>query len=498
MLPPSIEAVGTCYAPPSPQDPWCSGPTCQPVTLEIAGSNPVGSAINPNSSRPVRPPGRGVLLPRLPSAGDDALGPPPPLTTPAAAQVAAPVHRSGDHRRGVRAGRGPRRERAQRRLERVADAAPSATLRAAGSPSPSSTASGSPSTASPSPSDADTTATPSRHRRRPPSRRSCRRRHRPGHEFRSGQAKVALREDIDLLGHGTGPYKALTLVASDADAILQAIRADRATLGDRLKTVKDATALASDLSKHRDRLAFLRVGDVTPAVRALGWGARELFGVAHADPAEWPLSARLAVAQGATPDASPVWTLVAGGDILLDRGVRPSRSSAKGRNFLFDGHGGDHEPLLLLVIRLGAAADPARRRPGLDARLPQVGRSGDRELREPGARPASLPRRGTVFSADPKQIKALGDAGIDWVSIANNHIGDAGGRASSRRSRTSRGTASRRPAPARTSPRHAPARSSMSGTSRSPCSAYDTIAALLQGGRDTPGSAQMSQDRHEG
>ena len=33
------------YAPPSPQlDPWCSGPTCQPVTLEIAGSNPVGSA----------------------------------------------------------------------------------------------------------------------------------------------------------------------------------------------------------------------------------------------------------------------------------------------------------------------------------------------------------------------------------------------------------------------------------------------------------------------
>ena len=51
-----------CYAPPSPQlDPWCSGPTCQPVTLEIAGSNPVGSAIPRISLRPVRPPGRGVL-----------------------------------------------------------------------------------------------------------------------------------------------------------------------------------------------------------------------------------------------------------------------------------------------------------------------------------------------------------------------------------------------------------------------------------------------------
>src|SRR5262249_50619608 len=42
-------------------DPWCSGPTCQPVTLEIAGSNPVGSATKSASiRRPVRPPERGV------------------------------------------------------------------------------------------------------------------------------------------------------------------------------------------------------------------------------------------------------------------------------------------------------------------------------------------------------------------------------------------------------------------------------------------------------
>ena len=34
---------------------------------------------------------------------------------------------------------------------------------------------------------------------------------------------------------------------------------------------------------------------------------------------------------------------------------------------------------------------------------------------------------GTVFSADPKLIKGLANAGIDWVGLANNHIGDAGG-----------------------------------------------------------------------
>jgi poly-gamma-glutamate synthesis protein (capsule biosynthesis protein) len=33
---------------------------------------------------------------------------------------------------------------------------------------------------------------------------------------------------------------------------------------------------------------------------------------------------------------------------------------------------------------------------------------------------------GTVFSADPRLIDGLRDAGIDWVSLGNNHIRDAG------------------------------------------------------------------------
>ena len=33
---------------------------------------------------------------------------------------------------------------------------------------------------------------------------------------------------------------------------------------------------------------------------------------------------------------------------------------------------------------------------------------------------------GTVFNADPDLIDDLVDAGLDWVSLANNHIGDAG------------------------------------------------------------------------
>ena len=34
---------------------------------------------------------------------------------------------------------------------------------------------------------------------------------------------------------------------------------------------------------------------------------------------------------------------------------------------------------------------------------------------------------GTVFSAEPSLLEGLANAGIDWVSLANNHIRDAGG-----------------------------------------------------------------------
>src|SRR5947209_5124577 len=63
-----------CYLSRSALDPWCSGQTCQPVTLEIAGSNPVGSAITVTARTEPRPlPGRGSLMFR---PGEPALGKP--------------------------------------------------------------------------------------------------------------------------------------------------------------------------------------------------------------------------------------------------------------------------------------------------------------------------------------------------------------------------------------------------------------------------------------
>ena len=68
--PSSDKACRLCYAPPSPQlDPWCSGPTCQPVTLEIAGSNPVGSATNAFPYAPSARPDGAFLCPLGLAAG---------------------------------------------------------------------------------------------------------------------------------------------------------------------------------------------------------------------------------------------------------------------------------------------------------------------------------------------------------------------------------------------------------------------------------------------
>ena len=56
------------------RDPWCSGPTCQPVTLEIAGSNPVGSAIDAFSHAPSARPDGASFCPAPRAGGPPRVG----------------------------------------------------------------------------------------------------------------------------------------------------------------------------------------------------------------------------------------------------------------------------------------------------------------------------------------------------------------------------------------------------------------------------------------
>jgi poly-gamma-glutamate synthesis protein (capsule biosynthesis protein) len=237
------------------------------------------------------------------------------------------------------------------------------------------------------------------------------------------------REEIRAVLAGTSKtYEALELVDADADAILAAVGAERPADETRLILAADAATLSADLAANRKRLAFLRADQVGPSVRALGWGDRTLFGVDAVETVEaWGLTARLP-APAAAFDPAGLWTLVAGGDIMLDRGVAETvKIKKKGVDFPFDGGTAD------ITSRYCCSS--------FGWNLPKVKRTGNggamRALIEgadlaianfenPAPDTFRYHTSGTVFSADPALIAGLANAGIDWVSLANNHIGDAG------------------------------------------------------------------------
>jgi hypothetical protein len=251
----------------------------------------------------------------------------------------------------------------------------------------------------------------------------------PVTNFRSGRTTVRTADVRDIPG-GEGTYTGLALVEADADAVLATLGVSREELGGALTTLDTADDLRAWLPKHRKALAFLRADDVDESVRSLAWGADALFGVDRvATLAEWPLTARLLVPEGSAPgyDPAAAWTLVAGGDILLDRGVALA-IKAKDVDFPFDGG---------TVEITGICKDCSPF--GWD--LPYTDRTGNRGAMRELVKGADLAianfenpapdafrfhGSGTSFTANPAYIEGLRNAGIDWVSLANNHIGDAG------------------------------------------------------------------------
>ena len=278
----------------------------------------------------------------------------------------------------------------------------------------------------------------------------------PVTQFRTGRSRAVL-ADVKGIADGSSPYDTLVLVEQDADAILAELGVKRSTLGKKLVTVATAKELAADFAAHRTRLGFLRADEVNASVRALAWGSRALFGVGRVEALDgWPLTARLEVPEGSTEAYDPAasWTLVAGGDILLDRGVSLAIQGSKaGPKFPFGGgtvaitgHCKDCSPFgwdlpyTKKTGNVGVVRDLTR---GADIAIANFENPAPDKWRWHG--------KGMVFSANPKHIAGLVDAGIDWVSLANNRASAMrAGPGSSPRRATSTTTASSTPAPART------------------------------------------------
>jgi hypothetical protein len=242
------------------------------------------------------------------------------------------------------------------------------------------------------------------------------------------------REELEAVLAGTSTrYKALELIAGESDAILAALDIEPPADTTRLVLADDAADLAADLTANGKRLAFLRADAVGPEVRALAWGDVGLFGVGRVkDLAGWPLKARLPAAAVADAfDPATTWTLFAGGDIMLDRGVYQTLAiKGKGADFPFDGGTAeitgrckDCSPLgwdLPYTKRTGNAGAVRALVEGADIAMANFENPAPNNWRWHTTK--------TVFSADPKLIDGLANAGIDYVSLANNHIMDFGGR----------------------------------------------------------------------
>jgi hypothetical protein len=256
----------------------------------------------------------------------------------------------------------------------------------------------------------------------------------PVTNFRAAWTATSAAEIADVLAGRSTRYDALELVESEKDAVFTALGlSSPGTPPPGLRTAASAAAITNDLVANRKRLAFIRADAVTPAVRALGWGDKALFGIGRVDKLdEWPLRANLATTSGGatTYDPAKAWTLFAGGDILLDRGVAQTvKIRGKGVDFPFDGGTATITGRCKDCSSMGWDL-PYTRRTGNGGAVRSVISGADiaiANFENPAPDNFRYHTKGTVFSADPRLINGLRNAGIDYVGLANNHIRDAGG-----------------------------------------------------------------------
>ena len=252
----------------------------------------------------------------------------------------------------------------------------------------------------------------------------------PVTNFRATQTSTTRKELLAVLDGTSTRYAALELVKGEADAILAALDLQRPGGTGCLRLARDAADLATDLSANRDRLAFMRADAVGPEVRALDWGGKALFGVDRVKKlSAWPLTARLAAPPAEDAyDPAATWTLFAGGDIMLDRGVHETLVvKGRGADFPFDG--GSAEITARVCCSPFGWEVPRTSRTGDAGAMRALISSADLAManfENPAPNNPSWHTSGTVFSADPDLIDGLANAGFDYVSVANNHIRDAG------------------------------------------------------------------------
>jgi Bacterial capsule synthesis protein PGA_cap len=191
--------------------------------------------------------------------------------------------------------------------------------------------------------------------------------------------------------------------------------------------VEDETPLVNVISESGG-IGLLPLPEMNPTVRALGVDGVSLFGNDRIKSFDtWPLMAHLTL-PSYTWDQTQTWTVVAGGDILLDRGVANQVTNlGKGVDFPWDGG---------TVKITGFHCCTGRGWPVVEfARTGHAGAVRDlfsgadiamANLEGPVKDAFKYHEGGLTFTGDPRLLDGLKNAGLDFASLANNHIGNGG------------------------------------------------------------------------
>jgi Bacterial capsule synthesis protein PGA_cap len=184
--------------------------------------------------------------------------------------------------------------------------------------------------------------------------------------------------------------------------------------------------------RSRRTLGIVPAGAVVPTVRALAFGGTTLFGGERARTLDgWPLT--VPSVEGSAPDEAAfdpatTWTIAAAGDVMLDREVyRQAVILDKGPDYPWDG-GVARITARTCCNAFGGPEITARRagRPGAVRQLLEGADIAIVNHEGPAPDDFKFNPHGLRFSFDPALEAGLAGAGIDVVSLGNNHIRDAG------------------------------------------------------------------------
>jgi poly-gamma-glutamate synthesis protein (capsule biosynthesis protein) len=185
------------------------------------------------------------------------------------------------------------------------------------------------------------------------------------------------------------------------------------------------------LEGSRRTLGIMPASELVPTVRALGVGEATLVGEGRVDSLDaWPLMIPSAGASDSVApfDPATTWTLAAAGDVMLDREVyRQAVILGKGPDFPWEG--GYARIASRTCCNEFGGPEITARRAGRKGAVRRLLESADLTIvnhEGPAPDDFRFNPHGLRFSFDPSLEIGLARAGIDIVSLANNHIRDAG------------------------------------------------------------------------